>query len=106
MAVPVAVNALLTAAADVANALPLPSSGSGGGDGSGNGSASSEIDVAGADGRRVAATALSLLESAGALSAAAGSPLGGEDAVAARAAVLKLKRVIGGGERFVKKRQN
>ena len=40
-------------------------------------------------------TALALLESAGALSAAAGSPLAGEDAVAARAAAARLERIIG-----------
>lgn len=88
---PAAVNALLTAAADVANALPLPSVSSSGGGGT------EKNDVVGADGRRVAATALGLLESAGALSAASGCPLSGEDAVVAKAAVARLERIIGGG---------
>ena len=91
----------MTAAADVANALPLPplgpsSSSDGGSEEEEGKQPSAAVDLVGDDGRRVAATALALLESAGALSAAAGSPLTGEDAVAARAAVARLERIIGG----------
>ena len=92
---PAAVNALLTAAADVANSLPLPQTSSSGG--AAKEKEANIVDVVGPDGRRVAATALSLLESASALSAASGCPLAGGVAVAARVAVARLERIIGGG---------